>query len=68
MSEGNVQESQPVSSGEEMHELPGDVAASEEWQVRIGQIETVLRFFGNLCSVSIERETRNGCLVNTDTV
>jgi hypothetical protein len=45
-----------------------DVLKSEDWQVRIGQIETVLRFFGSLCSVSIERTNANGSSSGVDTV
>lgn len=28
---------------------------SDTWQVRIGQIETVLSYFGEVCSVSLDR-------------
>lgn len=42
----------------EMQERPASPAselAEDPWQVRIGQIETVLTYFGGLCSVSVER-------------
>lgn len=44
------------------------VINDERWQVRIGQIETVLQFFGTLCSVSIERSTGSGSSAASDTV
>jgi hypothetical protein len=34
---------------------PASELTEDPWQVRVGQIETVLTFFGGVCSVSVER-------------
>ena len=33
---------------------------AEGWRVRIGQIETVLNYFGSLCSITITMPTKAG--------
>lgn len=43
----------PSVEGWVQHEWDWD---SDLWEVRVGQIETVLRYFGRICSISVERE------------
>lgn len=67
MNTNEASEWKPSQQGWVQHEW--DMAFdSDLWEIRVGQIETVLRYFGRLCSVSVEREFYSNGRVRTDTV